>query len=622
MKRPILIVFFLIFFYHCSAQEITDTTQVFQLLKTAKNLEKADIDSAILLFQKAEIAAIKLGDKNTMMHCYYDFGLYLFNHKKIHESYPLLEKAHNLAKELQNKDYYYKSKIYIGTFYILTSNYNLATEYCLDALEYFEKEKNYFLISGTYLNLTFIQIEQKDYDIALEYAESSLKYSKLADNKVYESKSFLNMGEIYLLKNDYDKAIFYYKKSLKIIKENNIADFTSSNIYLNIGNVFLKSNQADSAEFYIKIIDTSKQSTHTKMLINIYYSKLSVLRNDYNKALEYAQKAVKIGNAENYEELRKKVFLLIAEIYTKKNDYKTAYKYRLQYEQIKDSIFSAEKYKIQNELEIIYEANKKQQTIDLLSSEKEISDLKNQQAIFILISLILIFISILILVTLFYRKNKLKAKHTAIELEQKLLRTQMNPHFIFNSISAIQNYIINSNPLDASSYLSDFAKLMRATLTNSSNDFISLQDEIETIENYLKLQHLRLSNKFDYKIIISEEIDTEDFSVPPMLLQPFIENSIIHAFTNELETKGLITTSYYLSNDKLVMETSDNGIGRKNSKKETNSKHVSKAIDITSQRIELLNKKHKKKISFEIIDLRNTNNLPTGTLVRFTLPIN
>jgi len=622
MKTLKLTFLFIIISYCSFAQKAIDSTEIFQILKTAQNLKKTKPDSALLLFKKAEMAAVNLGDKNVIMHCYYDLAYFLFTQNKNKKSYILFVKALNLAEELKNDEYYYKSKVYIGTYHLITSNYNLATEYCIDALAYFEKERNYFLVSGICLNLTFIQIEQKDYDSALEYAQSSLKHAQLVDNKTYEGKSYLNMGEIYLFKNNYDKAKFYYKESLRIINENNLAGFTHSNINLNIANVFLQTNQADSAEFYINRVDTSKISTRIKVLLNISYCELYKLKKEYNKALEFAQKVIKPANIENFGNLKKDIYLLMADIYKKKHDYKTAYNYRLQYEQIKDSIFSNQKYKIQNELEIIYESTKKQRTIDQLSSEKEITTLKNQKSRYILFSLIFILVTLILLGALFFRQNRLKTKHTAIELEQKLLRTQMNPHFIFNSISAIQNYIINNNPLEASSYLSDFAMLMRATLTNSSNNFITLQDEIKTIENYLKLQHLRLSDKFNYKIIISEEIDTEDYFVPPMLLQPFIENSIIHAFNNKNITEGLITVTYLLTANKLIMKTEDNGIGRKESTKNTNKQHISKATSITNQRIELLSKKYKKEISFNILDLKDSNNTPTGTLVQFTLPIN
>ncbi len=622
MKTLKLTFLFIIISYCSFAQKAIDSTEIFQILKTAQNLKKTKPDSALLLFKKAKMAAVNLGDKNVIMHCYYDLAYFLFTQNKNKKSYILFVKALNLAEELKNDEYYYKSKVYIGTYHLITSNYNLATEYCIDALAYFEKERNYFLVSGICLNLTFIQIEQKDYDSALEYAQSSLKHAQLVDNKTYEGKSYLNMGEIYLFKNNYDKAKFYYKESLRIINENNLAGFTHSNINLNIANVFLQTNQADSAEFYINRVDTSKISTRIKVLLNISYCELYKLKKEYNKALEFAQKVIKPANIENFGNLKKDIYLLMADIYKKKHDYKTAYNYRLQYEQIKDSIFSNQKYKIQNELEIIYESTKKQRTIDQLSSEKEITTLKNQKSRYILFSLIFILVTLILLGALFFRQNRLKTKHTAIELEQKLLRTQMNPHFIFNSISAIQNYIINNNPLEASSYLSDFAMLMRATLTNSSNNFITLQDEIKTIENYLKLQHLRLSDKFNYKIIISEEIDTEDYFVPPMLLQPFIENSIIHAFNNKNITEGLITVTYLLTANKLIMKTEDNGIGRKESTKNTNKQHISKATSITNQRIELLSKKYKKEISFNILDLKDSNNTPTGTLVQFTLPIN
>ena len=613
-KLVIILVSFFVFSY-CSAQEIQDTSDIYRLLETAKNLSSTNPDSAIVLYENAEIASKKIGNKQTMMQTAYDFAYFLFISGKNQKAKMMFEKTLTLANELNNEHYYYLSKTYIGTIYLIFANYNLAIEYSVEALSYFEKEKDFIYISGIYLNLTFSQIEQKDFDKAMEYAELSLEYSILANNKAYESKSYLNLGEIYLHLEDYENSIINYKKSLQIIKQNKLAAFPYSNIELNIANVYVKMQMLDSAEHYLKIVSKTELVPYTKAYLFLTYSQFYEKKKNYNKALEFVGKAERITDTVILSGIKRKVFSRFADLYALKGNYKTAYEYKLIYEQINDSIFSADKYRIQNELEIIYETTKKQNTIDKLSSEKEISDLKNQRTKYVLFSIVFVFIGIVVLGVLIFRQNKLKAKHKSTELEQKLLRTQMNPHFIFNSISAIQNYIMSNNPLDASSYLSDFAKLMRATLTNSTDDFISLQNEIETIENYLKLQHLRLSEKFDYEINISEDIDVEDYTVPPMLLQPFIENSIIHAFTNKSQTKGLISISYYLADNQLIMETKDNGVGIKNTKK-INSQHISKATGITKQRIELLSKKNKKKINFEIID-----NKPTGTIVRFVFPI-
>ena len=601
---------------------LNDTSQIYNALKKAKELSKSHPDSALNLYKNIEIASVRIGEKKVIMHSKYDYAFFLFMRSKHSQSRLLFEESMPLSKELRNYRYLNMAKTYISAIHLLLANYNLAVKYNLEALKYFEKEKDYFYISGIYLNLTFAQIEQKDYDKAIEYAELSLKYSILAGEKVYESKSFLNLGEIYSKKGDYSKSIFNYKKSLDILTENNLEVFKHSNIYLNIGATYVKMNMLDSADYYLKIASKTRLTDYTKTFLNITYSKLYKQKKEYDKALVFVENAEKSANLYGYDNAKREVVAVKSELYALKGNYKKAYENRLIYEKINDSIFSDEKYKIQNELETIYESSKKQEQIEKLSGEMEINRLKNQRSNYVLFFMVFALFGVVMIGILIFRQNRLKFKHTSIEFEQKLLRTQMNPHFIFNSVSAIQNFIMSNNPLEATTYLSDFAKLMRATLNNSSSNFISLEQEIETIENYLKLQHLRLSDKFDYEIKVPESIDPDEYTVPPMLLQPFIENSIIHAFSEEMNRKGLISVSYKINNNQLIMETQDNGIGFEKNKQNKELKHISKSGSITKKRIELLSKKFKKEIGFEIIDLNNIDANLSGTLVRFILPIN
>jgi LytS/YehU family sensor histidine kinase len=179
------------------------------------------------------------------------------------------------------------------------------------------------------------------------------------------------------------------------------------------------------------------------------------------------------------------------------------------------------------------------------------------------------------------------------------------------------------NPKTASRYLSRFATLVRNILDSTAEELVPLEKEISTIENYLELQKVRYEGKFEYVIEVDETIETETISIPPMLAQPFIENSIEHGFKYK-DGKGNIKVRFGLNGNLIRFEVIDDGIGREKAIEillKQNKDHRSMATDITRERLAILNKKLKKKITLEIIDLKNEEGLGIGTKVVFEIPL-
>jgi len=229
----------------------------------------------------------------------------------------------------------------------------------------------------------------------------------------------------------------------------------------------------------------------------------------------------------------------------------------------------------------------------------------------------------LVFVYIKYRERKIKEQNKLLILEQKLLRSQMNPHFIFNSLSSIQSFIFENNPVEAGSYLSRFAELIRSILYNSREEYITLENEIKTLKNYFELQQLRYNHKFDFEIDMDPEIFPEDISIPPMIAQPFIENAVEHGI-KYIEEKGLITVSFTLMDDSMLLTVEDNGIGikaAKNIKNKKASEHKSLATIITHERINILNKGRRKKLySMQVQDTTDASGKVNGTRVKLIIP--
>ncbi len=222
---------------------------------------------------------------------------------------------------------------------------------------------------------------------------------------------------------------------------------------------------------------------------------------------------------------------------------------------------------------------------------------------------------------------RLENKHSIelMEFELKALKAQINPHFLFNALSAIQQQIISQNTIDAHKYLGKFAKLLRSTLDLSDRRTIQLEDEVELLKNYLELEKVRFKNKFTFTIEIQDDLLSENPEIPGMIVQPYIENAIIHGLLN-LDTgkEGLLNINFALGDRVIECTISDNGVGRKRAGEIRLSKgktHVSKGIAITESRINLIAKLYNGKSKAQIIDLTDSFGKSTGTRVVLLIPI-
>jgi LytS/YehU family sensor histidine kinase len=243
-----------------------------------------------------------------------------------------------------------------------------------------------------------------------------------------------------------------------------------------------------------------------------------------------------------------------------------------------------------------------------------ISKQKLKTRTFLILAVLLIFLFFITFSFFFIQQQKLKAKAKNFELEQKLLRSQMNPHFIFNSLIAIQSFVFENNAMMAGKYISDFAKLMRLILENSREEYISISKELETLNFYLELQKLRFENKFDFTINIDKDIETENVAIPPMLAQPIIENAIEHGI-KPLKIQGFINISFFKKENYIFVQINDNGIGIKNLTTPKNSddkKHKSYALKILQERLNNYTPKEKSKLTVVSSDV--------GTEVSFFTP--
>ena len=389
--------------------------------------------------------------------------------------------------------------------------------------------------------------------------------------------SLSNRGWNFYNEKMYDSSRYYYEKSLKYMP--------TANSYGNLGNIYRDLGKTDlSISFYQKAIDEAKK-------MNDLYS-LSWISND------------------------------MSSMYLMKKDTGNAYKSYVQFKQFSDSMMMNQNTQGLSDAKVRYEADSRNQELQLLSLRLKNNRLLNYGlAGFILLSIIIGF--------LLLRSSRHKTQRQISEMKRKIsdvtqanLRQQMNPHFIFNTLNSIQYYMYQHDKLATNNYLTKFSSLMRKVLENSQHTSVNLRDEIDALKLYLDLESLRFKDKFDYEIIIDEEIDTLLFKVPAMLIQPYVENSISHGLMPR-EGKGVIRIELKLKKDYIVCTIEDNGIGREAAMdmKTRDGNHNSLGTHITSSRLDLVNSLYDSSLKTVYTDLKDENEEAKGTRVEIHIPI-
>ena len=241
-----------------------------------------------------------------------------------------------------------------------------------------------------------------------------------------------------------------------------------------------------------------------------------------------------------------------------------------------------------------------------------------------------VFMGVLVLALIFvFAQRRIAAvrrqsafKQKMAETEMQALRAQMNPHFIFNSLNSIENFIMQNEKRLASDYLNKFAQLIRMILDSSRNELVPVAKDMEALQLYIDLEQLRFNNKFSYKTIIDPALLNGDYRVPSLLIQPYVENAIVHGLAHSEDSGLNLTVTATLENDKIKYVIQDNGIGREKAKeynKRNKPYHKSVGLKITEDRINIFNKQAEKNGSILFTDLVDENKIPHGTKVEITI---
>ncbi|NHN25306.1 tetratricopeptide repeat protein [Flavobacterium jejuense] len=628
-------------------------------------MEQANFEVAIDNLNNAIKHYTTINDLNGIEKCKNALGV-LYDYKGEYKlSLKNYEEGKAIAEKLGNKESINTYLYNMGNIYASIGDYQKAKNNFNKVLNINIKDKDSLGMLSCLNSIATVYYEQSNYSQSLKYNNESLYIAQKIKDSIGIFQSYINIGNTYRLKDLYDKALHFYNKALAI----KAASFNVKNITAlknNIAGVFYDKKNYESAEaYYLESIALSqeiddnvnlvtainglgfnylKTKKHAKALkcfkeaLEIYaldYTSLDLLDSyqglaetyfdmkKYDLALLNARELEKLAEKNKVLLHKKEAYIMLYKIYKIKGDYKKALENHEQYKIIGDSLLNKEnikkiteieyEYKYKNELE-----NAEKREIKLTKTVKATSkDLEKSQQKLLLGVIVFLIITILLAVIIFFLKlRNIRSKNQNSLIEQKLLRSQMTPHFIFNSLSVLQGIILNKEEEKSIHYLSKFSKLLRITLENSRDTMVLLSQELIAIENYLALQNLE-NESYRYSILVDKTIAVALFKIPPMLIQPFIENAIEHGFKNQNENKK-IDVQLKFSGKSLICIITDNGIGINAQKESVRPYKKSLATTITSERLEILSKEFKMKGSVTVEDRQQYNE--KGTIVTLVIP--
>lgn len=495
--------------------------------------------------------------------------------------------------------------------------------------------------AGDYPNVANYQRElgEAQYSI-FNYEDASRNFLKSREtaerinDKRLISLVTIDIGLLAFARKEYNRAIQQLRDGIRILQNFNDEDGLGlAHMYL--GNVYRETGSYDEAlRYYNKALVYFESTANRVEIASVYHLVGTVFEKQgkYANALVYLKRSVEIRSQFGFKGAVYPSYRAMAEVYEKTGNLKAAYEYLEKYSDYSDSAKTVEVSAKIAEISELYRSEQLERMIamqadsielqrkerDLASSQLENTQLRNIFQTYVIIGFILLLVlGGFIFYTRWKQRNIMQLQREA-EMAQVLLRSQMNPHFVFNAMSVIQSYIYENDTKNSSKFLVNFSKLMRLILENSSREFIPINTESDILTKYLEIQKLRFGDRFEYAIALPDEFMEEGLVIPPMITQPFIENAIEHGQLHTIEG-GFIHISFGRENEMLKIVIEDNGIGRKGSEQNKKSKeHKSMAMKITQDRINNLSYKYRIQGSLDISDYNIEKE--TGTRVVIFLP--
>ena len=483
----------------------------------------------------------------------------------------------------------------IGIVYKVQQDYARALSYCLKALKIAEETGNKHRLQSALGNVGNILEAQGRYSEALTYKMKALHTAEALHDTEAISTHTGNIGISYMFMKQYPAALAYTFKSLRLAEQLGEQQGAAGDIG-NIGEAYVEIARAPADPVPDSLVPAGRSANLTK-------------------GIEYLRRGIEASRACGYNEAIVEFSRYLSEALALRGDYRAALAAYQQFIAVRDSLYNMANNEQIARLETRRELDlkDKQIIIDRLAVEKK----RNERVLFSAG-----FVLLLIVVVIVIRNIRLSTAKELSENKLNALQARMNPHFIFNSLSSIQSLILNDEKEQSMDYLSEFSILMRQILDNSGQGKVTLKTEIDMLRSYIELEHLRFDG-FSRCITVADNIATESIEVPGMILQPFVENAILHGLVSKGDA-GRLDITFERDEKHIICTVEDNGVGREHSaeiNKKRSKGRQSHGTTIATNRLTLLNDRKRRLVNKVTYVDKTEGGVATGTKVIIELPI-
>ncbi len=562
-------------------------------------------------------------------------------------------------------------------------NYPEAEKLSRQALGYYNKAGAREGLNRAYWNLGRTFQAQSEFDAATNAYDLCYKLSKEVGDSLYILYSIITTVHTSLDWGRYNKAVDKIQDLQEMISRNEDSSLRGwqliliGDLYSNFGDAATATRYYDSAKRILPSLFTEVMDTVNLRALRFYLAGTGTAlfgRNQYSEALPYLARSLRLNRKANDVNQVMDLLITMSQLYSRIHRTDTALKIAREAlfmatktgarQKIRDAckvlsliyddarhadsaFFYYKRYSAMNDsisgeqVKAKLDAFSFNQRIQSLDKEKKIQHMKLQRQSLLKnlliggIIFLLLFGAIVVRNIILKRRNeKLRLQHELAlqkfqseqqlsELEMQALRAQMNPHFIFNSLNSINRFILQNDRAQASEYLTKFSRLVRMILQNSQASLISLESELESLKLYLEMESLRFNHHFEYKISFPKDLDIEVLKVPPLIIQPYVENAIWHGLMHKDE-KGHLDVDVGQENDYLRVRILDDGIGRQRAAElssKSATKHKSMGLRITAERIAMMQNANGSQSLVTINDLMNADGTAAGTEVTIKIPV-
>lgn len=599
----------LLFFFTPLLFAQPDSLYLAEGIRKARSLAYANPDSAELILGELLRFSTENENKWGLMATHATLGIIKFNQRDAEGSYQHLMTALPLAEALRDERMRASILNNLGNYHLVMSNLDSALSLYLASAK-IEEEIGEPNVATSYLNIALVYLNTQNYTKTEEFLFKALR----SPARMPEQRSlhaYVNLANLKLKEKDYAKSLFYADSALVFGRKLGVGESIGrvasiqAQCWFAMGEPKKALVRVDTALNYLR-------QAGGKPFFEAQVDKARIL-NALNRPAQAATvMQATLPQLGKFANIRQLALQALAQSYEAQGKDKESLQTYKAYQQLYDSLTEVKrKQELERQL-VEYETREKESEIQRLEQESRLKDLELERNRYVLLGLSAVSLLLLLVGFLVFRQKRLQATQRALEAQLRWRRAQLNPHFFFNLLTAVRTLILEGQAQKAGKSLSRFARLMRQTLEGSNQDWISLEEEVQFLEDYLALARLQFN--FEMKIeYLPTDLEPEEFFVPSMLLQPFVENAIEHGIGKSSRRDKRLEILFEEKNEQLLHITlRDNGVGRTRTASDS-PQHRSRATQITQERQQLM----KNRFTFTILDLKDQNGKPAGTEVRF-----